>query len=72
MRIQDVTKTVKIGVRLRATFDFRDDVGLQVRLTAPTPEAREEALARLTNGLPVLELLEAALRKPSESESEQK
>jgi len=38
----------------------------KVLVYADTPEDRDEALARLRNGLPGLELLEAALQKPSQ------
>jgi hypothetical protein len=40
----------------------------KVLVYADTPEDRDEALARLRNGLTGLELLEAALQKPSEPE----
>ena len=38
----------------------------KVLVYADSPEDRDEVLARLRNGLPGLELLEAALQKPSE------
>jgi len=38
----------------------------EVRVYASSPEDRDEALARLRNGLMGLEMLEAALQKPSE------
>jgi len=59
---------MEIQAKVRVTIDL-DPNGTQktkTKISASTVEDRDECQNRLRNGLPGLELLEAALQKPSE------
>jgi hypothetical protein len=52
--------------KIQITLGLAPGSQRSVQVFASSAEDRDEALARLRNGLPGLELLEAALQKPSE------
>jgi len=52
--------------KIQITLGLAPGSQRKVLVYADAVEDRDEALARLRNGLPGLELLEAALQKPSE------
>jgi hypothetical protein len=61
MEIANVTSSIKNGTRTKVTFDLDPDGIRNVRITAPNPEARDDAMERLRRVLPWFELLEAEL-----------